>query len=191
MDEVVRSVEAYSAQADAYEAAYDSKYADIVARFASSLPTPSLILDAGCGPGRDLARFAQHGHIARGLDLNPEFVAKASAHAPTTLCDLRQAADRYPSGMFDAIWAAASLVHLSEAETVDVLSQFASLLRHQGKLFVSLKSSGVTGWLDEPDARRFYTVWRPEVLADAVTNAGFKIDEVIPGPYVEVWATRA
>lgn len=126
MDEVVRSVEAYSAQADAYEAAYDSKYADIVARFASSLPTPSLILDAGCGPGRDLARFAEHGHIARGLDLNPEFVAKASAHAPTTLCDLRQAADRYPSGMFDAIWAAASLMHLSEAETVNVLSQFAS-----------------------------------------------------------------
>src|SRR3546814_2037025 len=83
--------------------------ADRVERFAQSLPVPSLILDAGCGPGRDLARFAAHGHVPRGVDLNATFVAMAQAHAPVTRADLRRIGSLYPPGTFDGIWAAASL----------------------------------------------------------------------------------
>ena len=104
IDPVQRSVAAYSAYADEYEAAHASKRADIVARFAASLPTPSLILDVGCGPGRDLERFVMHGHVARGVELNPEFLARARRHAPTTQSDLRNVAGCYPSEFFDGIW---------------------------------------------------------------------------------------
>ena len=96
---------------------------DIVARFAVSLPTPSLVLDVGCGPGRDLARFAAHGHVARGIELNPEFVARARCHAPTMSGDVRDVAAHYPHEFFDGIWASASLVHLPASEMDDVLGQ--------------------------------------------------------------------
>ena len=190
IDPVRQSVAAYTAHADEYEAAYASKYADIVARFAASLPTPSLILDAGCGPGRDLERFVEHGHVARGVELNPEFVVRARRHAPTAHCDQRDVASCHPSGFFDGIWAAAALVHLPADDMFDVLGQFGTLLRPEGKLFVSVRSSGRTGWLDEPDGRRWYTVWPAEDIAAAITNAGFTVDFVDPGQYTEVWATR-
>lgn len=160
-------------------------------RFARSLPSPSLILDAGCGPGRDLVRFASLGHVVRGVDLNPVFVVKANAHAPTWLCDLREVGDRFPPEMFDGIWAHASLVHLLEAETLDVLRQFTQILRAEGKLYVCVKAVGETGWLDEPDGRRWYTVWDPQIFAATVRNAGFAITRVDEAAFVEVWATRA
>lgn len=163
---------------------------DRVQRFAASLPVPSLILDAGCGPGRDLARFAAAGHVARGVDLNPDFVAMANAHAPTTLADLRRVGALFPAGTFDGIWASASLVHLPPAEATAVLDQFAVLLRPVGRLYVCVKAEGADGWLDEPDGRRWYTVWEPGEFAATVAAAGFTVDGVDEGLFVEVWATR-
>ncbi|WP_274917818.1 class I SAM-dependent methyltransferase [Streptomyces sp. WZ-12] len=189
IDPAAESVAVYSDHADDYAANHAPKMADRVERFANSLPTPSQILDAGCGPGRDLARFADHGHSARGVDLNPVFVAMASAHAPTSQCDLREVGSQFPAGTFDGIWACASLVHLREPETVDVLGQFARLLRPGGKLYACLKSVGRTGWLDEPDGRRWYTVWDAEAFAAVVAGAGFEVDHVRQGAFVEVWAT--
>lgn len=188
-DVVTASVEAYRAGADAYEAAYADRYGAIVDRFATSLPAPSRLLDAGCGPGRDLARFAAHGHLPQGIDLTPEFVARARHHAPTVLGDLRLVSSHFAAGSFDGVWAAASLVHLPAAEAADVLGQFATLLRPGGKLFVSVRSTGETGWLDEPDGRRWYEVWTADALAATVAAAGFVVDDVTPGPYTELWAT--
>jgi SAM-dependent methyltransferase len=187
----VQSVAVYSDAAAEYEANHAPKMAAPAARFAASLSLPSLILDAGCGPGRDLARFVEHGHSARGVDLNPIFVARADAHAPTSQCDLRVVAEQFATATFDGIWASASLVHLSQLETLDVLRQFAGLLRPGGKLFACVKCVGTTGWLDEPDGRRWYTVWDPPEFAGAVADAGFEIDDVDHEVFVEVWATRA
>ncbi|MFG2719028.1 class I SAM-dependent methyltransferase [Streptomyces sp. NPDC048416] len=190
LDPVAESVAVYGDHADAYAAVHAPKMADRVERFAASLPVPSLILDAGCGPGRDLARFRRYGHVVRGVDLNPVFVAMANMHAPTFECDLRAVGTRFPAGTFDGIWASASLVHLDTAGAVHVLEQFAGLLRPGGRMYVCLKATGHTGWLDEPDGRRWYTVWNPDEFAAAVAEAGFAVDGVDRGPYVEVWATR-
>lgn len=189
-DPVAVSVDVYTASADAYEATYASRYGAIVARFAASLPAGSLVLDAGCGPGRDLARFVAHGHGASGFYLNPAFVAKARRHSPTTLGDLRTIAAHYPAGSFDGVWASASLVHLPAEVTAAVLAQFATLLRPGGRLFVSVRSTGETGWLDEPDGRRWYSVWTADAIAAAVVTAGFAVDDVDPGPYTELWGSR-
>ena len=190
LDPVAASVALYSDHADTYRAVHAPKMADRVERFAGSLPMPSLILDAGCGPGRDLARFGAYGHVVRGVDLNPVFVAMANAHAPTSQCDLREVGARFPAGTFDGVWASASLVHLDAADAVHVLGQFGVLLRPGGKLYVCLKATGRTGWLNESEGRRWYTVWDPDEFAAAVADAGFEVDRVDPGPYVEVWATR-
>lgn len=190
MDPVAESVAVYSDSAEAYEATHAAKMSARVDRFAGSLPKPSLVLDAGCGPGRDLARFTAHGHVARGVDLNPVFVEMANRHAPTAQWDLREIGSLFPAGTFDGIWAAASLVHLPESDTVDVIGQFSRLLRPGGRLYACLKSTGPTGWLDEADGRRWYTVWDSEAFAGAVAAAGFDVDRVDQDVFVEVWATR-
>jgi SAM-dependent methyltransferase len=189
-DPLTASVAAYSAHADTYAETHAAKMLEQVRRFANSLPTPSRILDAGCGPGRDLARFADHGHVPVGVDLNPTFVRMANLHAPTSQCDLRDVDKHFPERSFDGIWAAASLVHLDVPDAEAVLGHFSTLLRPEGRLFLAVRSMGETGWLDEPDGRRWYAVWEPAEIVTSVTAAGFVIDEVLPGPYVEVWATR-
>jgi SAM-dependent methyltransferase len=190
VDPVAVSVDAYTTHADEYEATHAPKMLAAANRFAASLPAPSLILDGGCGPGRDLARFVAHGHVARGVDLSPGFVAKADSHAPTSQGDLRQVGELFARTRFDGIWANASLVHLSESDVVDVLDQFARLLRPGGKLYAGVKCVGETGWLDEPDGRRWYTIWDADRFAAAIAVAGFAIDEVDRTTFVEVWATR-
>lgn len=190
-DPVAASVAAYSDHAAEYAATHAPKMLDAATRFGESLPRASLILDAGCGPGRDLARFVARGHIARGADLNPVFVEMANAHAPTLQCDLREIASHFAAGSFDGIWASASLVHLLELDAVVVLGQFARLLRPGGKLYACVKCVGDTGWLDEPDGRRWYTVWDADTFADRITEAGFSVDQVDRSVFVEAWATRS
>lgn len=190
IDPTLASVEAYTAHADAYETAHASRRADIAERFAQSLPAPSFVVDVGCGPGRDLRRFTASGHVVRGVELNAAFAAKARRHAPTVECDLREIGRLFPPGSVDGIWAAASLVHLTQADVRDVLGQFTTLLRPGGRLFVSIRSTGARGWLDEPDGRRWYEVWSAGEIADAVAEAGGAVDEVTPGAYTEVWAHR-
>ena len=190
IDPVAASVAAYSDHADEYAATHAPKMLDRATRFAGSLRSPSTILDAGCGPGRDLARFVAHGHLARGVELNPVFAEMAGAHAPTVQCDLREIDEHFAGATFDGIWASASLVHLLEPDAVKVLDQFARLLRPGGKLFACVKSLGETGWLDEHDGRRWYTVWDADAFAGAIAAAGFAVDEIGRGSFVEVWATR-
>ena len=191
VDPVAASVAAYSDHAEDYETTYAERYLDRVERFSNALPARSRILDAGCGPGRDLARFTARGHLARGVELNPLFAAMADARAPTSLRDLRELEDQFPDEAFDGIWSCASLVHLLESEAVAVLGQFARLLSPGGRLYASVKASGRTGWHDEPDGRRWYTVWDADTFARTVTGTGFTIEEIVRGPFVEVWASRS
>jgi 2-polyprenyl-3-methyl-5-hydroxy-6-metoxy-1,4-benzoquinol methylase len=94
--------------------------ADQVDRFARLLPTPAFILDADCGPGPDLKRFTSSGHVGRGIDLNPDFVTMATAHAQTSCADLRNVGSMFPAAHFDGVWCCAALVHLNEAHATDV-----------------------------------------------------------------------
>jgi SAM-dependent methyltransferase len=189
-DPVLPSVAAYTAGAEDYEATHAPKMGRAVERFARSLPAGSSILDAGCGPGRDLARFVEFGHRPQGVELNPAFARRAARVAPTIECDLRQLESVFPAAAFDGIWACASLVHLNEAELGAVLAQFARLSHPGSRLYACVKSTGGTGWVDEPDGRRWYTVWDADQFAERIGAAGFAVEEVVRGPFTEVWATR-
>jgi SAM-dependent methyltransferase len=189
-DRVRQSVAVYSSGAQAYALDHASKMGDRVERFTGLLPPVAQILDAGCGPGRDLQRFVAAGHQPVGIDLNPDFVAMASEFAPVIEGDLRNLAHYFSEARFDAVWASASLVHLDESETLRVLKTFRTLLRNRGKLYACVMSEGQTGWLKETDGLRWYRAWPPHEFVAIVEDAGFVVDDVTDGPYVEVWASR-
>jgi SAM-dependent methyltransferase len=189
-DRLQRSVAAYSQGARAYAQEHASKMQEQVERFIGLLPGHAQILDAGCGPGRDLERFVAAGHRPMGIDLTPEFVAMASEFAPVIQGDLRDLESYFDDTRFDAVWASASLVHLDDSETLAVLQQFHTLLRRGGRVYACAMSNGQTGWLDESDGPRWYRAWPEHEFAAVIERAGFVVDDVIEGPYVEVWATR-
>jgi SAM-dependent methyltransferase len=189
-DPVLRSVAAYSKQPESYATKYATRMLDRPRRFAASLPESSSILDLGCGPGRDLRIFAECGHRPVGLELNPDFVAMARQVGDVVEGDIRRVSAFFEPTTFDGVWAQASLVHLSPEETQRVLTEVYRLLIRGGRFYACVGANGHTGWLDEADGRRWYTVWEGDSFADAVTAAGFEVTDIVHGPYIEVWAER-
>ena len=97
---------------------------------------PFVLLDFGCGPGRDLAFFRAHGHEAVGLDGAARFVAMARA----TGCEvLHQNFLKLslPRARFHGVFANASLFHVPTQELARVLGEIAASLVDDGVLFSS------------------------------------------------------
>src|ERR1700732_382579 len=98
---------------------------------------PFLILDFGCGPGRDLETLTALGHTASGLEGATGFVNMARAE---TGCEVWQQDFRrlnLPVERFDGIFANASLFHIPSQELPRVLRQLHASLKPDGVLFSS------------------------------------------------------
>jgi predicted SAM-dependent methyltransferase len=114
----------------------------------------------------------------------------ARRHGEVVEADIRDARTVFAPSSFEGVWAQASLVHLSAAEAERVLGDVHDLLVPGGRLYACVPATGDTGWRDEADGRRWYTAWPKDSFATAVGAAGFLVDDVTDGVYVEVWATR-
>jgi SAM-dependent methyltransferase len=110
---------------------------------------PYVLLDFGCGPGRDLIHFQSLGHEAVGLDGTARFVEMARS---ATGCEvfhqdfLRLA---LPPSRFDGIFANASLFHVPTQELARVLGELRDALAPRGVHFCSnphgLDTEGFSG----------------------------------------------
>jgi SAM-dependent methyltransferase len=189
-DPVLQSVAAYSNAPHDYVVRYAEHLLDRPLKFANQLPIPSRILDLGCGPGRDLHIFSEYGHQPIGVELNPDFIRIASQHGNVVAGDIRNLDSLFSPASFDAIWAQASLVHLSHAETFAVLKSLHRLLNPGGYFYSCVSASGDSGWRDENDGRRWYSTWPGHTFAEAVSDAGVVVNEITDGIYIEVWATK-
>jgi SAM-dependent methyltransferase len=98
---------------------------------------PFTILDLGCGPGRDLKRLLELGHVPIGLDGAASFVEMARA---TTGCEVWHqdfVALDLPRNFFDGVFANASLFHVPSVNLPTVLKQLRDCLKPRGVLFSS------------------------------------------------------
>lgn len=181
LDPVRASVAAYSEHVAAYSAAHAEKMAEV-------------ILDAGCGAGRDLERFVRGGHCAVGVDLNEAFLAVAADTLEGWPVQLHQADLRdlpFDDGAFDTVWACASLVHLTPDAAEQALGELARVTRAGGPLYVSVKGAGASGWRHTPHGLRYFTVWGQRPLHAALGRAGWGVEALgADGDFVTAWARR-
>jgi SAM-dependent methyltransferase len=131
---------------------------------------PFVILDFGCGPGRDLAYFRSLGHEAVGLDGAASFVAMARAHSGCEVLHQDFLALDLPAGRFDGIFANASLFHVPGADLPRVLGELHAALKPRGVLFASNPrgndEEGMSG-------ERYGCYWSLETWRKFVSAAGF------------------
>ena len=96
------------------------------------------ILDAGCGSGRDCRAFLASGYAVTAIDASPELARLASELVGQPVIVTRFQSLAF-EGMFDGVWACASLLHVARSEIDDVLSRLTRALKPGGALFMSFK----------------------------------------------------
>ena len=138
---------------------------DLYQPFLSRLPEHAQILDAGCGTGRDGAIFQAAGYRVTAIDASPAMVHAARSRGlqarVLTFQRMKFASE------FDGIWACASLLHVPHKEIPNVLDRFASALKPNGILYVSLKEG--SGERVAKDGR-FFSYFRQDEFAELLTE---------------------
>jgi SAM-dependent methyltransferase len=108
---------------------------------------PYLILDFGCGPGRDLKAFKQLGHQVIGLEGAERFVELAEEHSGCEVWHQDFLHLDLPPNHFDGIFANAALFHVPSQELPRVLKELAATLKPAGVLFSSNpRGENQEGW---------------------------------------------
>ena len=108
---------------------------------------PYVILDFGCGPGRDLAAFRALGHVPIGLEGSAPLAAMARQHTGCEVWEQDFLALELPAERFDGIFANASLFHVPRQELPRVLRELRAALKADGVLFASNpRGNNEEGW---------------------------------------------
>ena len=157
--------------------------------FTDYLPAHALILDLGCGSGRDTRFFLDKGFRVDAIDGSEEVCAKASAytgiHVRKMLFNELEA-----QNIYDGIWACASVLHLPIDILNDVFSRMSTAVRTNGILYVSFKYGCFEGerndrWFTDFTEEKFLTFLQrfPEL---AIVNM-WTSNDVRPGRENEKW----
>lgn len=102
------------------------------------------MLDWGCGSGRDSLAMMRAGYDVVAVDLS-DAMADAT-EALTGLTVRRESfADLADEGVFDGIWASASLLHVPSEGLQGILARAARALKPGGVLYVSFKYGDFEG----------------------------------------------
>lgn len=133
------SIEFYQNNADEFfTGTVNVDMTNIYQRFTKNIQPNALILDAGCGSGRDSKAFIDMGYRVDAFDASSELVARASNY---TGLDVKLALfdDITATEQYDAIWCCASLLHVPEADLPVTLDKLAMALKSNGTWYVSFK----------------------------------------------------
>jgi len=98
---------------------------------------PFSILDLGCGPGRDLRKFVELGHVAVGLDGAVRFATMAREFSGCEVWHQDMLALDLPDARFDGVFANAVLFHVPSQELPRVLRELRATLKPGGVFFSS------------------------------------------------------
>ena len=134
-----KTLEHYALNAERYTAdTVAVEFSDVQNRFLSKLAPGVVILDFGCGSGRDTKAFLDRGYHVTAVDGSQELCAIASAYTGIPVRQmLFQELDEYET--YDGIWACASILHVQTIELPDVFKRMITALKPGGFVYTSFK----------------------------------------------------
>ena len=141
--------------------------------FERHLQKDAHILDAGCGSGRDSLYFKSRGYQLTAFDASQKMCTFASNLLGQEVLKLRFE-DMQFENSFDAIWASASLLHVSKEEMPSVLKKLALALRQEGLLYASFKHEDKEFIKED----RFFNSYTKESFSRLVNSSSFQIKEL-------------
>jgi 2-polyprenyl-3-methyl-5-hydroxy-6-metoxy-1,4-benzoquinol methylase len=106
--------------------------------FLANVPDRGLILDVGCGSGRDSLIFQKLGYRVDAFDGSSSMVSEAKKLTGLNI-ELSTFEDFEFNRSYNGIWACASLLHVRRANLVSILTRLSEGLISGGVLYSSFK----------------------------------------------------
>lgn len=143
-------------------------------RFLKLLDKGSLVLDFGCGSGRDTKYFLEHGMYVEATDGSEELCRIASDYAGIPVKQMLFQ-ELKETEKYDGIWACSSILHLPKQELKVVLMKMADALKEQGIIYTSFKYGDFEGERNG----RYFTDFTEDTFRDFVADiTEIQIEEV-------------
>ena len=192
-DYVTRTLNAYNAHPKQYEqATANMTPTPEIDDFTALLPSKELpVLDAGCGFGRDTAKFAEQGFKAIGIDMSDGLLMRAKALYPNLEfrnMDVRKL--DFDDASIGGIWCNATLLHLKDKDIQKALQEFKRVLTPGGIIFFSLKEgTGEEEFVEKfsSDSARYYRYQTVESTTKLVEASGLVIVKIYTINEREKW----
>lgn len=147
--------------------------------FCQCVVSGGLVLDAGCGGGRDCQAFIERGFKVVGIDLSEKMLEIAQTSVKN--CDFVQADLRkipLDDGSVDGIWCCASLLHLKHVEVPRALAEFRRVLRANAVCCILVKEGSGEEFVQETlsqGMRRFYSYFQEDEICQLCLSLNFSI----------------
>lgn len=107
-------------------------------KFERLLEPHAQILDLGCGSGRDAKHFLDEGYKVEAIDGSQALCASASEYIGKEVkCVMFEDIDY--TDEFDAVWACASLLHVSKSELPGIIQKVRDVIKPGGIFFTCFK----------------------------------------------------
>ncbi|MBD5441742.1 MAG: class I SAM-dependent methyltransferase [Treponema sp.] len=108
-------------------------------KFISYLPANSLVLDFGCGSGRDTKYFLSKNLKVKAIDGSEKMCELARKNTGIEIEHVLFSDFECEENCFDGVWACASILHLPPTDLPIVLKKLEIALKSNGILYASFK----------------------------------------------------
>lgn len=151
--------------------------------FIKSLAPSALVVDLGCGPGRESRSFIAAGMRYLGIDNSSKTILKAQELNPEAQFMTQSFLEiSFESESIDAFWAVSSLYHLTKLDFIIVLERLYGFLRRQGQMFIVMKEGSDEHFMADTrypdDDKKFVTYYSMSELRNMYVKTGFFINQM-------------
>lgn len=130
--------------ANYYKQTASVDFADTQNQFLHLLPKKALILDFGCGSGRDSLAFLKQGYNVEAIDGSEEMCKIASQITGISVRKMLFQ-ELNENEKYDGIWACSSILHLTIEELRLVMNKMSDSLKPGGIIYTSFKYGSFEG----------------------------------------------
>lgn len=178
MNKKEQTIDTYNVSAQALADKFDNqgvRISDIDETFALIKRDNPVVLEIGCGNGRDAQEICKRTNNYLGIDVSEKLIALAKEKVPTATFKVVDIEDfQFPENI-DIIFAFASLIHIPKEKLREVLSKALTSLNQSGLFRLSMKYNDIykeTTKEDEFGIRTYY-LYSQEDIKELAT--GFTI----------------
>jgi ubiquinone/menaquinone biosynthesis C-methylase UbiE len=192
-DLVELTINSYDEYAEEYSRFhFKESFENRLETFIKFLPDKKLVLDVGCGCGRDTRYLIERGINTIGIDLSKGIIEQAMKYVPkATFIQMDMRKLEFEELSLSGILAMASVFHIPKRQMPDLLIDFRRVLKNDGLLYICVMAGSGEKMVEKSVAAsgmgpRFFAFYDMEELSNLLDQAGFKMVNSFMDEYLDV-----